>query len=59
MNVSDLLDINLDAKFTTAKIQTFWFPLGESFGFPLENIFAAMKFFQYIKSLGKSFRMSI
>jgi len=42
INVSDLLDIEQDKKLTDRGIQSFWFPMGESFGFPLENIYGAM-----------------
>ena len=38
INVSDLLDWKLQEKLTAKGIQTYWFPLGESYGLPLENI---------------------
>jgi len=42
LNVSDLLDFELDQKLTAEGRQTFWFPLGESYGMPLENIYGAI-----------------
>ena len=42
LNVSDYLDHNLYSEIITDGILSFWFPIGESFGMPLENIFGAL-----------------
>ncbi len=44
INVSDLFDFKVDQSLRRIRsnLQTFWFPLGESFGFPLECIYGAM-----------------
>ena len=42
LNVSDVLDFELDKQITADGKQTFWFPLGESYGMPLENIYGAI-----------------
>lgn len=53
LNVSDLMDFKLNKKLTALGVQTFWFPFGESFGFPLENIFGAMMVLWYAEQQNK------
>lgn len=43
INVSDLMDFSLHHEFVFQGIEPFWFPMGESFGFPLENIYGALQ----------------
>ena len=42
INVSDHLDFELVYWLIIQKIQSCWLPLGEPYGMPLENIYAAM-----------------
>jgi len=42
INVSDYFDMKFNMMLLSRCIQSFWFPVGEAFGFPLENIYAAM-----------------
>ena len=42
VNVSDHVDFELNSWLKENKIQSYWFPLGEAYGMPLENIFGAM-----------------
>ena len=42
INVSDYIDHNLHAKISKQGIPVYWFPMGESFGMPLENIYGAL-----------------
>ena len=42
INVSDHIDHKLHAKIADQGVPVYWFPMGESFGMPLENIFGAV-----------------
>ena len=42
INVSDHLDAALSTWLCSHGIEHYWLPLGESFGMPLENIYAAL-----------------
>ena len=42
INVSDHIDHKLHAKIADQGVPVYWFPMGESFGMPLENIFGAL-----------------
>jgi protein-tyrosine phosphatase len=43
INVSDHLDAGLSSWLCANAIEHYWLPFGESYGMPLENIFAAMQ----------------
>ena len=42
VNVSDHFDLDLANLLKQNKIESHWFPLGESYQMPLENIYAAI-----------------
>jgi len=42
INVSDYIDHQLHHKLAAQGVPAYWFPLGETYGFPLENIFGVM-----------------
>jgi len=42
VNVSDYIDFNLNNKITSQGVPAYWFPMGETYGMPLENIFGAL-----------------
>jgi len=43
INVSDIFQPEIDNAFTSKGVKNYWFPLGESFGMPLESLYGAMR----------------
>jgi hypothetical protein len=54
INVSDYIDHTLHHKFAAHGVPAYWLPLGETYGFPLENIFGTMSVLWYAEHDDKS-----
>jgi len=50
INVSDHMDIELSTKIAYHGISAYWFPMGESYGIPLENVYGAVSVLWYAES---------
>ena len=50
INVSDFIDHKQNAKISQQRIPVYWFPMGESFGMPLENIYGALSVLWYAEA---------
>ncbi len=50
INVSDCIDLELNTRIAYHGIAAYWFPMGESYGFPLENVYGAISVLWYAES---------
>jgi len=50
INVSDYTDLELTSKIAYHGIAVYWFPMGESYGIPLESVYGAISVLWYAES---------
>jgi hypothetical protein len=50
INVSDYMDVELNTRIAYHGIAVYWFPMGESYGIPLENVYGAISVLWYAES---------